>query len=223
MDKVIVTRDTDDCSAFNARFTEREQAERYRDRYRIGRRARIDAREREVLRDLLGAVGHVSVALDIPGGTGRLTSLIAEFSDRVILGDRSPAMLEVAREDLSDPHVEYLKTDAQSIELETASVDLVFSHRFLHHIHSAEARACVFREFARVSRRYVIASYYTPGFRDWSRYLSSRAIRSARRLDRPATMARFFEETAVVGLRSREVRFLRRFPLTALFCLFDRS
>jgi len=73
----------DDCSAFNARFEGRQQAERYRDRYRIGRRARIDSREREVLLELLAAVGHVSVALDIPGGTGRLTSVLAGISGRV--------------------------------------------------------------------------------------------------------------------------------------------
>ena len=218
-----MTSDTDDCSAFNARFIEREQAERYRDRYRIGRRARIDSREREVLRDLLEAVGHVSVALDIPGGTGRLTSLIAEISDRVILADRSPVMLEVAREDLLAIHAEYLETDAQSISLETGSVDLVFSHRFLHHIHDGEARARVFREFARVSRRYVVVSYYTPGFRDRFRYACSRAIPGAARRDRPATVARFFEEAAAVGLVPKHVRFLRRFPLKALFCLFDHS
>lgn len=213
---------TDDCSVFNDRFVTRAQAERYRDRYRTGRRVRIDRLERAALRRLLQGIDRVSVAMDIPSGTGRLTPLLGEVADRVILADGSRTMLELAREDLPDLKADYLETDAQNIALESESVDLAFCHRFLHHIHEKGARALVFRELARVSRRYVVISYYTPGFRDRWRWLQSCVTPGAQHRDRPVTRRRFFVEAARAGLRPQKTQVLRRFPLTALFCLFER-
>ncbi len=217
-----MSQSIDDFSSFRDRFVSREQAERYRDRFRTGRRKRIDHLERRTLRRLLDGIGPLSVALDIPAGTGRLAPLLAQVADRVLLADGSPTMLEVAREGLSGLEVECLETDVRCIALETGSVDLVLCHRFLHHIHDAEARARILSEFARVSRQYVIISYYTPGFRDQWRWLRSRVIPGARRRDRPATSQRFFKETARASLCTTKIEVLRRFPLTALFCLFQR-
>ena len=213
----------DDRELFDNRFVSREQAERYRDRYTSGRRGRIDRLEREALRYLLEAVGRVSVAMDMPAGTGRLTPVLAKVADRVILADGSPVMLALAREALPDLDAEYLETDAQAIAVETGSVDLVFSHRFLHHIHDPAVRRRIFSELSRVSRRYVIMSYYTPGFRDRFRWLRSRLIPGAVHRDRPVNLAGFFREAAAVGLSPIRMKFLRRFPLTALFCLFERT
>ncbi len=211
-----------DTDAFHARFLTREQALHYRDRYITGRRARIDGMERAVLRRLLEGIGPLAVALDLPSGTGRLSPVLAEFASRVILADASPQMLEIAREDLPTLPADYLQTDAEQIALPDGSVDLAFSHRFLHHIHTAATRMRVFREFARVSRRYVVLSYYTPGFRDRFEWWQRRLFRPAAAGDRPALRRQFLDEVAAAGFELRRTETLRRFPLRAMFCLFER-
>ncbi|HOQ88478.1 MAG TPA: hypothetical protein PLQ89_22470, partial [Phycisphaerae bacterium] len=84
---------------FVERFLDRKAVERYRDRYRTGRHARVNQMERAALRDMLGSLGRLTTALDLPCGTGRLGDLFAQIADRVILADSSQLMLEVARED----------------------------------------------------------------------------------------------------------------------------
>jgi hypothetical protein len=210
-------------SAFRAKFMTRAQALRYRDRYITGRRARTDRLERGILRRLLAGLGPLEVIMDLPGGAGRLAPVFAEVARRVIVADASPQMLQLAREDLAGLPVEYLETEAERTGLPDASVDLLFSHRYLHHIHASATRARVFAEFARVSRRYVLLSYYSPGFRDrWSWLRARLGLRDGPR-DRPATQRRFLAEAAATGLRLIRRQTLRRFPLVAAFYLFEHD
>lgn len=212
-----------DAEAFRAKFVTREQAERYRDRYITGRRARTDRLERAALRQLLTGLGPLESIIDLPGGAGRMAPVLADFAKRVIVADASPEMLQLAREDLAGRPVELLKTDATRIALPDASVDLLFSHRFLHHIHAAETRARIFREFVRVSRRYVLLSYYTPGFGDHWRWLGGRLGLVRDPWERPANQRRFLRETAAAGLRPIRRETPRRFPLVAAFYLFEHE
>jgi SAM-dependent methyltransferase len=211
-----------DTDAFHARFLTRAQALHYRDRYVTGRRARIDGLERAALRRLLRGIGPLAAALDLPSGTGRLSPVLGEFASRVVLADASPEMLQLAREDLPTLSADYVLTDAERIDLPDGSVDLAFSHRFLHHIHTAATRMRIFRELARVSRRYVVLSYYTPGFRDRFRWWKRRLLSPAKAGDRPALRRQFLDEVAAAGFKLRRTETLRRFPLRAMFCLFER-
>jgi len=212
-----------DPGAFDQRFSNRAQAERYRDRYKTGRRAETDQLERAALRELLGGIGRVAVAMDLPSGTGRLSPVLAETADRVILADSSPAMLDVAREDHRDLPADYLQTDAQNVKLSDRSVDLVFCHRFLHHIDSASLRASILGELARVTRRYVLLSYYPPGWRSRWRWFIRSALGRVRPIDQLATMEQFFQETSAAGLRPVRRIPMRRFRATGVFCLFERA
>jgi len=211
-----------DPGAFDHRFSNRAQAERYRDRYKTGHRVETDRREREALRELLSGVGRLAVALDLPCGTGRLSPVLAETADRVILADSSPAMLDVAREDHPDLPADYLQTDAQNVKLSDRSVDLVFCHRFLHHIDSALLRTSILSELVRVTRRYVLLSYYPPGWRSRWRWFIRTVLGRVRAVDQLATMEQFFEETAAAGLRPVRRIPMRRFRATGVFCLFER-
>jgi SAM-dependent methyltransferase len=208
-----------DTDAFHARFLTREQAVHYRDRYTTGRRGRIDRIERAALRELFSNLGPLEKAMDLACGAGRLSPVLAEFAPSVILADASPQMLDLAREDHREQPFEFVETDAEHIALPNASVDLVFCHRFLHHIHSAAPRQRVFREIARVTRRYAVISYYSPGFRDrfdwWRRRLTGRNPG-----DRPANLRRFYAEARAAGLEPVKEKVLRRFPVRGMFCLF---
>jgi SAM-dependent methyltransferase len=212
-----------DIRLFQKRFESRSQAERYRDRYKTGRRARMDRMERAALRQLLHGIDGVEVALDLPSGTGRLSPVVAEFAKRIILADSSEDMLAVARDDLPDLPAEYLQTDAQEIRLADRSVDLVFSHRFLNHIYDPAERARILGELARVSRRYLALSYYAPSIRWRWRRLIKRLLGQGQTCDRVPTARHFLVETSAAGLRPLRRTMLRRFPLTAAFFLFERA
>lgn len=209
-------------SAFAAKFLTREQVYRYRDRFTTGRRGPVDRAERATLRALLAGIERLEVAMDLPSGTGRLSPILAEHADRVILADASPVMLQVAREDLPDLPAEYLETDIENIRLPDRSVDLVFCHRLLHHVHNRGLRARLFSELARVTRRYLAVSYYSPGLRTRWRFFRRHLLGKAGDDDRPASVERFIEEVSNTGLRLARRETLRRFPLPAVFFLFER-
>jgi ubiquinone/menaquinone biosynthesis C-methylase UbiE len=210
-----------DTAKFQDRFLTRQQAERYRDRFR-SRRARIDRVERVALREILAPLGRVAVALDLPSGTGRLAPVLAEVAERLILADGSPVMLELAREDFPTLPAEILQTDAQHIKLAEASVDLVFSHRFLGHIYNIADRTNILKELARVTRHYVVLSFYRPSLRSRWRQWLKRLLSGRANPAGPMTVPEFLAEVQAAGLVLRQTRWLRRFPSPSAFFLFER-
>jgi SAM-dependent methyltransferase len=86
-------------------------------------------------------------AADIGGGYGRLSVVLSEFADKVILVDSSSKQLALAADFLADhPGVEKRLMDAASLDIRDASVDLVAMVRVLHHLPNPDA------ELAEVSR-----------------------------------------------------------------------
>ncbi|HEX5188333.1 MAG TPA: class I SAM-dependent methyltransferase [Streptosporangiaceae bacterium] len=76
-----------------------------------------------------------SRAVDIGGGYGRLSVVLAEFADKVTLVDSSSQQLALAADFLADhPDVEKRLMDASSLEFANGSVDLVAMVRVLHHL-----------------------------------------------------------------------------------------
>ncbi|HOW69738.1 MAG TPA: methyltransferase domain-containing protein [Phycisphaerae bacterium] len=208
---------------FAERFVDRRQAEHYRDRFKKGRRARTNCLENALLRQLGERIGHIQVALDLPSGTGRLSRTLLEFADNVILADSSSAMLEVAREELPDPRVSCRLMDAESISLPDASVDLVFCHRFLYHVTSESRRARMLNEMVRVTRRYVILSYYPPGFLNRWRQFRRRLLHRGTSGGSQLPENQYREEIRAAGLRFvHEVAF-RHFPVTGVFFVLERA
>ncbi len=145
------------------RFTERAQAERYRDRFKRGRRRQTHEREANALRELLGTLGRKKVILDVGSGAGRFASVFAPFASRLIQTDFSIHMLEVSREDGAGQGADtsYVQSDARSLPLASGSVDVIFCHRLLNHL-PPEDRGRVFAHFARVARECVIISCLMP-------------------------------------------------------------
>lgn len=208
---------------FATRFEDRRLAERYRDRYKSGRHAKVHRLEQAALRELLKGIERIPVALDLPSGVGRLTPVLAEVAERVILADSSPIMLEMAREEHPELPAEYIQTDAQNIQLADASVDLLFCHRFLHHIHDRAVRVRLFAELARVTRRYAVLSYYSPGLRTRFRNLARNLIGIGDRSMQPASLREFMREMSAAGFREVRRRVLRPFPYTGLFFLCEKT
>jgi ubiquinone/menaquinone biosynthesis C-methylase UbiE len=145
------------------RFLQRHQAERYRDRFKRGRKQRTHQREIAALERVLAALPPLEVIVDVGSGAGRMAPVLSRHTRHLIQADISPQMLAVATEDypLSPERGTYLQADVRDIPLASGSADLVFCHRLLNHL-SAEDRRIAFNELARITRAYVVFSCLTP-------------------------------------------------------------
>ena len=71
---------------------------------------------------------------DVGAGTGFMAAGLAPLVSQVHVIDGSTAMLEVARQNLSQySNIEYHAADGGSIPLASGSIDVVFANMYLHH------------------------------------------------------------------------------------------
>src|SRR5512133_2502805 len=74
------------------------------------------------------------VVADIGSGTGFVAAGLAPLVKRVYVVDGSPAMLEVAKKNLSAfSNIEYHEADGASLPFPEDSLDAVFANMYLHH------------------------------------------------------------------------------------------
>lgn len=160
--------------AFSDKY-DRRHARAYFEKHRDGLARRLSHwRDERLARKALRLAGDPTLVLDLPCGAGRFWPLLAERSNRVIIGaDNSTAMLEVAGD--AQPReivrrVRMLRTSAFDIALPDRAVDCIFSMRLLHHIGEAGHRLALLREYHRVTRDTVIVSLWVDGnYMAWKR------------------------------------------------------
>ncbi|MFA5864856.1 MAG: class I SAM-dependent methyltransferase [Phycisphaerae bacterium] len=207
------------------RFSERAQAQRYRDRFLTGRRQATHAREVAALETLLQSLGQVPIALDVACGPGRFVETLTKYSTRLIQTDLSRHMLDLTREDhpLPDDRGGYFQADAQRIPLCDQAVDLLFCHRFLNHLPDPLQRREIILEMARVTRHYLIISCLglprvVEVLRQTYRYLKGRS-----RLEEGISMSELLTTTAAAGLVLVKQTPIRRFIASANYLTFVKS
>jgi len=89
-------------------------------------------------------------AIDVGGGYGRLSVVLSDYARRVTLVDSSQQQLDLARTFLAAyPQVSTVRMDADRLQLDDASADLVMMVRVLHHLPEPAAEL---REVYRVLR-----------------------------------------------------------------------
>ena len=153
----------------------------------------VHAREMKLIRKILalvengranrlGGAGRVvcddrRLALDLPCGYGRFTSILRERGFNVVSADLSIEMARRAAENATtNPQDSGRRTpgdgpgpgtwfpalaaDANRLPFQPGVFDLVFSIRFFHHVHTPEGRATILGEFSRVSSEYTVVSFY---------------------------------------------------------------
>ena len=87
---------------------------------------------------------------DIGSGTGFIAAGLAPLVKRVYVVDGSPAMLEVAKKNLSQfDNIEYHEADGASLPFPEESLDAIFANMYLHH--TPDPRVAI-REMVRVLR-----------------------------------------------------------------------
>jgi len=169
-------------------------------------------RDQRVVEKAVRHAGHVERILDVPCGTGRLVRSLASRVPHSVGADVSLDMIEFSRLHPSVKNgpkdlLEYVQCDARYLPFSNDSFDVVLSGRFLHHLfHLPQSeRLQVMREFARVSRRWVLGDfniqyglkYYINKVRST---LKGKPLKSER-----MTAAKVFEELAEAGLQVEQV------------------
>ncbi|MFQ5457002.1 MAG: class I SAM-dependent methyltransferase [Myxococcota bacterium] len=127
-----------------------------------------DWHEQRMLRGLLRAAGVEKVpgyALDLPCGVGRLYPVVRDISARVVEGDWSFHMLSTARGvrlrgGPPGPAAGYVRGTALDLPFGDNVFDFVLSVRLCHHIRDREERFHYVREILRVSRNWVVFTYF---------------------------------------------------------------
>jgi len=109
-----------------------------------------------ILKAVRGLQG-IHTVLDLPCGTGRFTSRILDHGWKLINGDISGPMLARAREyGAGKPNLlGSARMNAEHLPFADGALDLVISIRFLMHV-PHDVRIRIFREYGRVSKRYVV-------------------------------------------------------------------
>lgn len=118
-------------------------------------------REIALIRRHLRRVGRSRFILDLPCGGGRLSPALADATDVVIEADIGIGQIRYGRahSKVAIPRV-WMTASALHIPLGNSSVDGVVCARLAHHFAADSERERLFRELLRVSRRFVIVTFF---------------------------------------------------------------
>lgn len=124
-------------------------------------------REISIARKALKLAGNPRSVLDLPSGTGRFWSMLAEDKSRKLYAaDYNQSMLNVALEERPQEITRRIKTfqaSAFDIPKPDNFVECIFSMRLMHHIGEREDRMKMLREFHRVTSDTVVVSLWVDG------------------------------------------------------------
>lgn len=150
-------------------------AKAYFDKHQDGLWRRLSNwRDQSIARKALKLAGNPQSVLDMPCGTGRFWSLLAENKDRkVIACDYSQDMIDIGmrfRDPAVTQRISALQSSAFDLDLPDEVVDNVFCIRLIHHVGESADRMTLLRELHRVTRETVIISLWVDGnFKAWRR------------------------------------------------------
>jgi SAM-dependent methyltransferase len=153
--------------AYQQNYQKDQRAATYNAKYRDRWTKRISTwREFGLLDRLLRNQGRCNVLLDLPCGGGRLSPPMARYTDLLIEADVALGQVRYIREHgrVSTRQVWMIASGFQ-IPLRDASVDGTVCVRLTHHLPTEAEREQLVRELLRVSRRFLIMSffdYYSP-------------------------------------------------------------
>ena len=192
-------------------FADKGSVEYYESkRYKSSMQRRVDRREQDTLRGLLSDhVGTGSLqALDLPCGYGRFLPLFHGLGYAVTSMDISAEMVGYVakREDFGANEVAEVGDVRKGLSLADGSMDVTCCIRLFQHFHYPEWRQEALTEFARVSRRWVMVTFYDRGcVHYWSKRLLAFLKGKPARVQM-ISRGQFEADAAAAGLRVVEYR-----------------
>jgi ubiquinone/menaquinone biosynthesis C-methylase UbiE len=191
---------------YRQRMQHAKRARLYAERFETGSRRGINEREQRAVAKIFDALPDCRSVVDVPSGAGRFAKVLARDRE-LIEADVAFEILEFAREraESASLPVRFVQSDAAKLPLADASVDAVFCNRLLHHILKSAEREVFLREFHRVTRRYVVISFFDyhafGGVRKLLKALKGRKPK----YDEQPTLAQFTDEVTRCGFNTRDV------------------
>jgi ubiquinone/menaquinone biosynthesis C-methylase UbiE len=164
----------EDSSEYQQAYREVEEAEFYNREYQERLLKRWStAAEYRLLDRLLGSQGRSEVILDLPSGGGRLSPRIAAHADLLIEADIALGQVLYGKRQspLDTPQI-WMTASAFHIPLRDDAVDGTVCPRLCHHLPSAAERERLIEELLRVSRRFVVMTFFDYySLKNWLRRL----------------------------------------------------
>ncbi len=191
---------------YRQRMQHAKRARLYAERFETGSRRRINQREQRAVARIFEGLKDCRSVIDVPSGAGRFAKVLSR-SGELIEADVALEILEHAREraQTAKLSVRFLQSDAGKLPLSDASVDCVFCNRLLHHILSTKERRTFLREFHRVTRKYLVISFFDyHAFGGVRRLLKALKGRKPKYEQQP-TFAEFTRETVQCGFHVKAV------------------
>ncbi|MFC1482012.1 methyltransferase domain-containing protein [Candidatus Neomarinimicrobiota bacterium] len=141
------------------RWKDLDAVEKYaRSRYRHWDQKWVDLRERSMVRRILRKNAIKGPILDAPVGYGRFQPLLREFGRLTALDlNYYAALYQPEILGLCDWAI---NGSCEALPFRDNTFETIFSFRLLQHMHEPVERINILREFARVSKRWVIVSAY---------------------------------------------------------------
>ncbi|MCG3147306.1 MAG: hypothetical protein PCFJNLEI_00745 [Verrucomicrobiae bacterium] len=188
---------------YKTRFQDRAKARKYAHRFEQGAHKRINQREQKAVREIFAGLNGIQRIVDVPSGAGRFAPTLGQNGRILVEIDSAHEMLVFANERAVQAGLRTicLQGDASVLPLGTASVDCVFCNRLLHHIYAGSERLAFLREFHRVTRRYLVISFFDYHlFGSLRRALKKLKGRNPNYHEQP-TREQFYAEVAQAGFQ----------------------
>jgi ubiquinone/menaquinone biosynthesis C-methylase UbiE len=200
---------TETTPEYGSRFKNTVTAQKYADRFERPTHRHINRREQRAVGKILSQLEGVSTILDMPCGAGRFLLTLADQKRAIFEMDIAHEMLRLGHERVVShsirSKVHFLQGSAFGLPLADNSIDCIFCNRLLHHFKDQNDRLSLLRELQRVTRRYVIVSFF-----DYHRFGKLRVMLKRLRGRKPdysgyPTKATFEEELGQVGLKVNQI------------------
>jgi ubiquinone/menaquinone biosynthesis C-methylase UbiE len=200
---------TETSPAYGSRFKNTTTAQKYADRFERPTHRHINRREQRAVGRILSQLEAVATILDMPSGAGRFLLTLTAEKRTIIEMDIAHEMLQLSHERKQSHcvncNVHFVQGSAFNLPLADNSIDCLFCNRLLHHFKDAGDRVNLLRELHRITRRYLIVSFF-----DYHRFGKLRVMLKRLRGRKPdysgyPTKPTFEEELSQVGFRVERI------------------